>query len=147
MAKWDFSAQLWIETCCKCKTRFGISDEVYRVALQQREHGSFHCPHGHSQHYVTGETEIEKLRRERDRLKQNNAYEVDRRRAAEADAEAQKRSAAAYKGAATRMKNRAKAGVCPCCNRTFQNLARHMASQHPDHELNNVVELGQAAND
>ncbi len=23
-------------------------------------------------------------------------------------------------------------GVCPCCNRTFQNLARHIAGQHPD---------------
>lgn len=23
------------------------------------------------------------------------------------------------------------AGVCPCCNRTFKNLARHMAGQHP----------------
>lgn len=62
------------------------------------------------------------------------------------EAEAVKRSAAAYKGAATRLKNRAKAGVCPCCNRTFQNLARHMASQHPDHETDNVVELGQERN-
>jgi hypothetical protein len=25
-------------------------------------------------------------------------------------------------------------GVCPCCNRTFQNLARHMAGKHPDYE-------------
>ena len=26
----------------------------------------------------------------------------------------------------------AKAGTCPCCNRTFTNLARHMASKHKD---------------
>lgn len=23
--------------------------------------------------------------------------------------------------------------VCPCCNRTFQNVARHIAGQHPDY--------------
>jgi hypothetical protein len=22
-------------------------------------------------------------------------------------------------------------GVCPCCNRTFQQLARHMKAKHP----------------
>lgn len=24
------------------------------------------------------------------------------------------------------------AGICPCCNRTFSQLARHMQSKHPD---------------
>jgi hypothetical protein len=41
-------------------------------------------------------------------------------------------SARAYKGQATRLRNRAKAGVCPCCKRTVSQLARHMASKHPD---------------
>jgi 4-hydroxy-3-methylbut-2-en-1-yl diphosphate synthase IspG/GcpE len=27
---------------------------------------------------------------------------------------------------------RAKAGVCPCCNRTFSNMAEHMKKQHAD---------------
>ncbi|HEX9950777.1 MAG TPA: hypothetical protein VGB53_03340 [Rubricoccaceae bacterium] len=43
------------------------------------------------------------------------------------EAERQKRRAAAQKGAHTRTKKRIAAGVCPCCNRTFQDLARHMA--------------------
>lgn len=45
----------------------------------------------------------------------------------------------AQKGQNTRLKNRIAAGVCPCCNRSFQNVARHMAGQHPDfqkHEEN-----------
>lgn len=25
------------------------------------------------------------------------------------------------------------AGVCPCCRRSFTDLARHMSSQHPDY--------------
>lgn len=30
------------------------------------------------------------------------------------------------------MKNRVANGVCPCCNRHFENLERHMKGQHPD---------------
>ena len=36
------------------------------------------------------------------------------------------------KAAKTRLKNRVGKGVCPCCNRSFANLKRHMASQHPE---------------
>lgn len=38
---------------------------------------------------------------------------------------------AAYKGQVTKVKRRVSKGVCPCCNRTFENLARNMESQHP----------------
>lgn len=38
----------------------------------------------------------------------------------------------AYKGNVTKLKKRASAGLCPCCNRHFTNLQRHIASKHPD---------------
>lgn len=31
-----------------------------------------------------------------------------------------------------KMRGRIKNGVCPCCNRTFQNLLSHMRTEHPD---------------
>ena len=31
-----------------------------------------------------------------------------------------------------RMRERVMNGVCPCCNRTFQNLREHMKSEHAD---------------
>lgn len=31
---------------------------------------------------------------------------------------------------------------CPCCNRTFQNLQRHMTSKHPDYVSLDVIEGG-----
>lgn len=40
----------------------------------------------------------------------------------------------AQKGATTRARKRHAAGVCPCCNRTFQQLTRHMATKHPDYK-------------
>jgi len=85
---------------------------------------SIYCPLGHS-YFIAAQgkaAELEKrLLRER---------ECSARLAAERDqAEA---SARAQKGHATRLRKRAKAGVCPCCNRTFKQLARHMATKHPD---------------
>ncbi len=35
-----------------------------------------------------------------------------------------------------RVRERVKNGVCPCCSRTFENLARHMQSKHPDFGTN-----------
>lgn len=37
------------------------------------------------------------------------------------------------KGVVTRTRNRIANGVCPCCDRSFTNLQRHMASKHPDY--------------
>ncbi|WP_165394478.1 helix-turn-helix domain-containing protein [Pseudoxanthomonas winnipegensis] len=30
------------------------------------------------------------------------------------------------------MRQRVMNGVCPCCNRTFENLRRHMHDKHPE---------------
>lgn len=115
--------------CYKCKEPFGIEESTRQVLL--RTHQNFYCPHGHVQHYLEGESEETKLRRERDRLKQSIAYEQDRVRRAQEEAEHQRRRANGYKGHATRITRRAKAGVCPCCNRHFVQLERHMATKHP----------------
>lgn len=116
-------------TCAKCNERFCLEEGTH-AALKKSGH-SFHCPWGHSLSFPRGESEIDKLRRERDRLKQSIAYEQDRVREAEAEAAHQRNRANGYKGHATRITKRAKAGVCPCCNRSFAALARHMATQHP----------------
>lgn len=47
--------------------------------------------------------------------------------------ESERRAHAATKGQLTKTKKRIANGVCPCCNRSFANLERHMAGQHPDY--------------
>lgn len=86
--------------------------------------GSAFCPLGHE--YVRNvRTEAQIERDKNARLE----AQLDQVRARAAHLEASRR---AHKGANTRLRRRVAAGVCPCCNRTFQNLARHVASQHPD---------------
>lgn len=135
--------------CCVCQEQFGIDRPTYDLLQRQAEAVRFYCPHGHKQFFASGETEAEKLRRERDRLKQQMARVEDDRRRADERAEAERRRAAAFKGQATRLRTRAKAGICPCCNRHFTALERHMATKHPDFtpaapELS-LIEGGKAA--
>jgi hypothetical protein len=122
-----------VEQCCNCGLAFAMTADFRKRMLDSRVKGrgtTFYCPAGHPQWY-TGETEADKLRRERDRLKQNQAYLEDRRREAEERADHQAARARGYKGHAAKLTKRAKAGVCPCCQRSFENLRRHMEHEHP----------------
>ncbi len=125
--------------CARCKEPFAITVELYAVLLRQAERGTLHCPHGHTMHFPSGETEADKFRRERDLARQQIAQRDDEirraRETAEAErkiAEAERRRANGYKGHAAKLAKRAQAGVCPCCNRHFTALERHMASKHPN---------------
>jgi hypothetical protein len=99
---------------------------------------TFYCLMGHARQFPKGESDTDILRREVVRLKQDQAYLEDMRRQAEERAETEKKRAQGYKGHAAKLAKRAKAGVCPCCNRTFSNMAEHMKTQHAD--FNGTVE-------
>lgn len=118
-------------TCYKCKEVFCLTESTYETLVRQAEAGRFFCPHGHEQQFRSGPTELDILRDERDKLKQDGARLHDQIRLERERAEGAERSASAYKGVSTRIRNRIKRGACPCCNRTFQNLASHMATKHP----------------
>jgi protein-arginine kinase activator protein McsA len=120
-----FTHQLVSVTCSKCGIEFAMPQYYRTKRLEDRE--TFYCPNGHGQHF-TGESEAQRLRRELDAKQQALDWEKNRR----ADAE---KTISQLKGKVTKAKNkleRVANGVCPCCNRTFQNLMRHMATKHPE---------------
>lgn len=90
----------------------------------------FYCPNGHGQHYTI--SEIDKLKKQLAETDASLGYYRGRVENLNSEKDHYKRVAAANKGQVTKMKNRAANGVCQCCNRTFQNLQRHMATKHPD---------------
>ena len=118
-------------TCCRCKVQFGMTEEFYGIAQQRGETFTWYCPNGHAQIFSARESEEDKLRRERDRLKQSIAEWMDAESEQRERAQLAERRAAAARGQVTKLKNRASKGICPCCNRTFTNLQRHMATKHP----------------
>lgn len=108
-------------TCCRCGVWFGMPEHLND--MRRADQGQFFCPNGHSMSYT--ESEATKLRRERDNAKQQLSRAEDERREAEARAER-------AEAAARRMKKRAAAGSCPCCKRTFSNMATHIRQKHPE---------------
>ena len=90
------------------------------------------------QYFPAGQTEEEKLRLERDRLKQQLAQKDDEIRDSYRRVEQETERAVRAEKSQARLMKRASSGVCPCCTRTFSNVARHMKSKHP-----NVVPLEQ----
>lgn len=114
--------------CCSCGIVFGVP-QAYEQKRREK-HDTFYCPNGHSLHFP-GKTEAEQLR---DKLAAARAREdqLSARLADQMDAtEHERRRAMGFKGALTKTNKRVGNGVCPCCSRSFQNLQRHMASQHP----------------
>lgn len=134
-AKFSADTTLKVMSCPTCHITYAIPASLERAALHWRGSQSngwrLCCPLGHTWWY-TGENE-------EDRLRGQLVGERERRARLAAERDQLQASERAQRGAATRARNerdrvrtRAAAGVCPCCNRTFQNVARHVASQHPD---------------
>lgn len=124
--------------CGACGTVFGLGSAFMTMRLN--DHQQFYCPNGHHISW-SGPSEAERqrdrARLERDAARSLAERESRRRQLAEQTAENERRSAAAYKGHATRIRNRIKNGVCPVagCHRHFTNVRRHMATQHPDYTI------------
>jgi DNA repair exonuclease SbcCD ATPase subunit len=128
-------SKLITETCSGCGILYAMPEEFQKERLADKR--AFYCPNGHQQNY-TGKSETQKLReqldeerRQRQHAQQQIEYEAQLRRQESERADRERNRANGYKGHATRITKRAKAGVCPCCNRSFENLRRHMASRHP----------------
>lgn len=116
--------------CASCGVWFGMDPFVR--AKRKEDGGSFYCTNGHCLSY---KGEMDELRRQRDRLKQENArLEEERLEAVRAEARA--------KAEANRLRKRAAAGTCPECKRTFPELAKHMAHRHPEFVEENRAKRG-----
>lgn len=124
-------------TCISCGVVYTIPQVVI---ASQRKSGGFHtCCNGHSQGWAKDDTEDAKVRRERDRLRQQIAEKNDEINAERRRTEEARRQITVAKGQVTKLKTRAAAGTCPCCHRTVRQMAAHMKTKHPDFRADAVA--------
>lgn len=125
-------AAVW---CPGCGVPYGLAVSFRKQ--RQEDHKSWRCPNGCSLSFPVGssdsEKRAEKAEAELEAARSLARREAQRRERAEQEARISEYQRRAAKGQLTKAKKRIAAGVCPCCNRTFQNLANHMAGQHPDY--------------
>lgn len=119
--------------CPTCHIHYAAPRAMFTYKNENNE--GWYCPNGHQVVYrqsalTKAKEEADAARRERDRLKQNEAWYAERYTADQNEKRDLTRANGALKGSLTKVRKRVGQGVCPCCNRSFGDLARHMASKH-----------------
>lgn len=111
------------ETCCNCGTVFALPKDLKKRRIDFG--GDFYCPNGHGQYY--SKPTVDRLREEIEtKSREVRQAKYDALNALNAKAAAEK-----AKAESDRQLARVKNGVCPCCNRSFVNLQRHIKTKHP----------------
>ena len=128
MTTMTYKGELTVTTCW-CGMAHAVPTELREYQLRQHENGGkvpdIFCPLGHA-HVPAGKSQVEIEREMRQRAEMRLTATRDQ-------LESEKRSHVATKGQLTKARKRIGKGVCPCCNRHFTNVERHMATQHPDY--------------
>ena len=123
------TVELITHTCNGCGMSFAAPNFLLR---QFDEEGAFmRCPNVNCPwpSFSRQTTENQRLQKQIEEANRSQRYWKN-------EHELEKRSHSATKGKLTKTKNRLANGVCPCCNRSFTNLKRHMESKHPEYSEN-----------
>jgi len=122
----NLEVQFKLVECPSCGITYAIPEILKRE--HQRDHRTLYCPRGHRWYYPR-ESDLESLERQlKDARSSKKFYE---HRTMELSY-----SNRSIRGHLTRKKkelHRISNGICPCCNRHFVNLERHMATKHPNY--------------
>jgi DNA-binding XRE family transcriptional regulator len=122
MSDFQKSINFKVIECGGCGQMFAMTTVFFE--LRQEDHKSWYCPNGCCRHY-TGKSKAAKLQSVIDR--KDRELEAEKGRSAMLAHEVSE-----VKKTYGKMRDRVKNGVCPCCNRTFQNLMEHMKTKHPE---------------
>lgn len=114
--------------CCSC----GITFAVPKRLLDQRRQDldSFYCPNGHSMVFRKSTADI--LKQDIERIKREKEEAERARYALHNELTEKQEEVRKLKKSIERRNKRIAAGVCPCCNRTFKQLAAHIKTKHPE---------------
>jgi len=135
-----FAGEVTLETvtCPTCGILYAVPQRLvssakrWRMDRRDGRGWTLCCPIGHTWGW-SGPNAEEKLR---EQLQAEREYAARQTARLDQMTSAERHQRAAKSRALTahrKLKARVAAGVCPCCTRTFQNLARHMERQHPDY--------------
>ena len=110
------------DTCKSCGITFAVPQR-FLEGLQQTG-GYYYCPNGHK--WGWGESEAQRLRKQ---------LESEQKRSKQMEIEVMhvKDQLEASEREMKRRQKRVANGVCPCCNRSFAQLQRHMKTKHPEY--------------
>lgn len=111
------------DCCGSCGGVFALNKTFLDHARNHK--GGYHCPYCQT-HWGWNESEADRLRKQlessQNDLRASKCETLRKQQLFEGEQKARE--------AAEKKLRRSDAGVCTCCNRSFQNLARHMKTKH-----------------
>lgn len=115
--------------CGRCGAAYAISERFRQECLERGT--GWHCPYCQCSwgYFTNGENA--RLKRELELERKRKEWAEQEAANARARAQRAEHATRAQKGVTTKLRKRIANGVCPCCRRSFTNLARHIAGQHP----------------
>jgi hypothetical protein len=121
------TTELTVVTCW-CGMTYAVPEALYDHMLHKRDNNErqpdTYCPLGHTW-IITGKSKLDIEHERAERLARQLASR-------EEDVRAERASHIATKGQLTKARKRADRGVCLHCNRSFVNVANHIATKHPE---------------
>lgn len=119
--------------CCyeNCGRTFAMTSTMENHYRNNKK--AFTCPYCKGTQGFYGKNKEERLKDKIDMLKDEVAFSESQVKKERTRTNHAKRQTAYQKGVTTKLKNRMKNGICPCCNRTFKQLAAHMKNKHPEY--------------
>lgn len=123
------NTELTTVNCGECGGVYAIL-ERHRAQCQQKGTG-WTCPYCKVDWGFFNNNENARLKRELAEAKRKIEYKDAHLQIMHNENTTLEHRRRAEKAAKTRLKNRVGKGVCPCCNRTFLDLQRHMQLKHP----------------
>jgi len=115
-------------TCGQCGIYFTVPENWL---LQRRAQGDiFYCPNGHCRVFL--ETTEARLRKEKDAMERALQSQLNTANHLRLAAESALKKETARR---RKIEKRIACGVCPCCNRSFEDLQRHMKTKHAEYGL------------
>lgn len=132
LTTFEIGVELELLTCTECGLSYGVPSAW--VDGRRSDHKTWYCPNGH-QRYFPGKSREEELRDELAKVRETAEYHRKRGDRLEDDKAHLKRVASAQKGVATRLRNKAVAGICAFCACEFPNVAEHVKAEHPSEVL------------
>ncbi len=129
MSEVVMEVRLSLLSCAICGMQFAVP--LWWEMERRRDHGGWYCPNGHNRCFPA-ESDLERLQREKREAEQRTQARINEEVHARLVAERERDKAIKDK---RRIERRISKGVCPCCNRTFEDLSRHMSAKHKGYAL------------
>lgn len=115
----------------------GVCGGIYAIAeryryIKQEQGGFWKCPYCQNL-WGYGTSENERLKQQLVKKEREVKQERKRKEWAQQETRVTEYRCRELKGRLSKIKKRVGNGVCPCCNRSFNDLRRHMNIKHPSY--------------